>query len=158
MFNKVAGLQTLALKSLNHFTVSSTSDTHFNLVHLRHLDLSGLKNTQITDQFVLFTSLEYLNLSFSEITTISDIAFSTLVNLRQIHLQQSKLKVITAKLFEQNVYLVVINVAKCCLKTVENYSFKNLAHLKILDLKDNYSLKFGNKIFFGLTNATTVYI
>ena len=158
-FNQVPQLETLILKRLNCFTVVKTEDTYeFNLVHLKHLDLTGLKNTTITDTFYFFISLQMLNLSYSEISVISDNAFISLSNLKFLDLHCSKLKQITAKIFEFNYELQIINLAHNCLETIEDYSFKNLKKLKELHLKDNPLQNLNNdKPFYGLKGKTTIY-
>ena len=159
-FRDFATLETLSLKRLNYFTVSkSITGAEFMMVQLKYLDLTGIKNTLIDGHiFQAFVLLEYLNISFSEVSIISNSAFSKLANLTIFIAENSKLTTITQDLFTNNPKLKILNFAHCSIETIDDFSFSNLARLEILDLRNNYLLELSANTFFGLNSSVYIYV
>ena len=154
-FNRLPKLESLTLKKLNHFTAI---ECDFDENKLKYLNLSGIKNVTFGNVFSNCLHLEYLDLSFSEITYITEDSFKNLVNLEHLELGYSKLKSIQSTSFKNNTKLEILNCSNCCIETIDKYSFSNLINLKLLDLSNNFLLNISENFLCGLNTDTCIIL
>ena len=81
--------------------------------------------------------LEYLDLSLSEITSISVYTLANLVNLKNLQFQHSKLESLETGVFQNNRQLQYLNCYHCCIQNVGIFVFSNLNHLIEVNLSNN---------------------
>ena len=146
-FEKMPKLKKVTLKKLNYFTILKSSYTEQNFTYL---DVTGIKNNIISNTFRKFSQLKYLNLSFSEIKVISNLAFETLVNLEHLDLQYSQITSIKSMLFNYNSQLRLLNCSNCRIYSIDDFSFANLRNLETLDLRNNFFNRNSQNLFSGL--------
>ena len=158
-FKEMLKLKTVILKRLNYFFIREfNSEIGTEIIPVQHFDLTGIKNGSLNGFFFNFTTLRDLNLSFSNLTDISDNAFKFLTNLEHLNLENSKIKIITSTLFENNLLLTILNCSNCCIEIIEDFSFKNLTNLQILDLKNNNLTNRTANMLSGLSPNTLIYL
>ena len=157
-FAQFSKLETLSLKKITNFTVTKSVKytCTFQMIRLKCLELLGIQNRTIGNILKNFTQLKSLNLSFSQISEITDDAFATLVHLQTLRMEYSALKSITSVLFENNTNLRWLLFGHCCIETIEDYSFKNLITLKKLDLRNNHLTNVNKLTFFGLSERCQI--
>ena len=153
IFPDMPPIKKLILKKLNSFKVANISQKSNSL---KHLSLSGVKNKYFFSLFSCFVSLEYLDLSFSELEDLNVITFKHLVSLKHLDLSHSKLKFIKSVVFKNNYNLVILNCSHCLIEIIEDDSFANLSNLELLDLRGNSLLAISQNIFSGLNEIACV--
>ena len=154
-FRKMPNLENLVLKKLNAFMISEHTA---QIDKLTHLSFVGVKNRQIFLIFATYVLLEFLDLSFSELSKIMPRTFETLVLLKHLKLDYSKLKSIDSMAFRKNVLLETLTCSDCRLETIEDGSFANLRELKLLNLYGNSFLRSSRNVFVGLNCEICVII
>ena len=154
MLPNSSNLEHLALIMLNSFTIDYLCEA---LRRLKYLNLSGLKNACFPASFSNCVLLEYLDLSFSEITSISEYTLVNLVNLRILQLQHSKLEVLETRVFRYNRQLQYLNCYHCCIKSIEGGVFSNLNYLMEVNLSHNPVQISSDRRVYGL-NETCRFI
>ena len=154
MFPNSSNLEYLALVMLNNFTIENVCHP---LMRLKYLNLSGLKNVIFPDIFSDCVLLEYLDLSFSEITAISKHVLRNFVNLKVLRLQHSKLELLEPKVFQNNRQLQYLNCSHCCIRWIGISVFSNLDHLVEVNLSNNPVPIYPHRSVYGL-NETCRFI
>ena len=152
-FDMMPQLENLYLIKLNYFKV-----TRFTMEcnNIKRLDLTGVQNCEYV--FHRFTSLKYLNLSFSNFDTITESLFKRLVNLENLILRHTKITYISAMDFKYNYKLRFLDCANCSIEVIEDLAFITLRNLIILDLSHNCLKKKGNISVYGIRKEAITLI
>ena len=150
-FNGMKNLKKIVLKKINSLTL-----TYFTLEYnfLTYLDLEGINNNSFDGTFTNCIFLEYLNLSFSELSAINVGTFFCLVNLKYLDLAHTKIKHILVTSFQNTVQLETLICCNCLIETIEDFSFQNLHQLVMLDLRNNFLQNMSDYVFAGLNIET----
>ena len=150
-------LNTLTLKNMNILSVTFPREKGFKSgLKLKCLDLTGIKNSLISDVFSDHPFLEYLNLSFSLVSEISENAFVSLAHLTHFYIEHSQLQHVFSTTFLNNVKLKVINFANNKIETIDDYTFTHLTSLELLDLRGNLLKNVTPRAYQGLTKNTQI--
>ncbi|GFU16649.1 toll-like receptor 2 [Nephila pilipes] len=119
--------------------------------------------TNINNQFISNVKLRVLDLSEyaafdTEITVkIENYAFRNLKNLELMHLNRLPLKGgIRRYMFYGLSNLTKLNLHRCAIPFIDDYSFESLVNLLYLDLSKNVIYQLSSHTFFGLQNVTTI--
>ena len=150
-------LNTLTLKNINLLNITWPRDEGFQSgLKLKSLDLTGMKNTIISNTFCDHPYLEYLNLSFSLVNEILENAFVSLTNLTHFYMDHSQLRHVFSTTFRCNVKLKVISFANNKIRRIDDYAFRYLTSLELLDLRGNILRNTMPRAYKGLTNKTQI--
>ena len=156
---KLPKLKNLTLKNLNClYLLRCTISSFSNSSSIRHLNLTGIRNTLISNMFENMPNLVYLNLSYSNVTLIQKFAFRNLVRLETLIVEHSKLNSIEVHYFAYNSRLKVLNLSHCQINVIADYSFYNLHKLEVLDLSFNTLPIVTRNTFYGLPQNITLYV
>ena len=154
-FDHMPNLQQVTLRRLNYFTVVECRIKRSNLTLL---NLAGVKNQLFMTEFKNFTQLQYLDLSFSELSYIHEYSFKSLVNLEHLELAYSKIRSIYRSSFSSNSKLEILNCSNCLIDYIDDYSFANLSSLTLLDLSNNNQYQISENTFYGLNEETCIIL
>lgn len=142
----------------NNLTGSIEKDT-FKGVHVTDLDLSGGTITSLGDEAFKFMcqDLNYLNVSFNIINSISHSAFTCSERLRVLDLSHNHIEELN---FETSGLknLLKLYVRHNSIKKITNTVYKNLVYLENLDLSHNEITEIESKSFVGLGNIETLKV
>lgn len=108
----------------------------FNLSGLETLDLKQNKISQLHGAFTGLYNLKELRLNSNNISSLPEIFFKDLKNLRKIFLGNNLLKIIHGETFATNSQLKLIGLLKNKITAIENSAFEGLS-LESLDLRQN---------------------
>ena len=156
-FNCISKLRTLTFRNLNLICDPVPKEANIiKMAALKYLDLTGIKNTHVSQLFTHFPCLESLNLSHSELKFVDPNVFMYLLHLKFLHLEYSKLDRIYPALFRNNYNLKGINLSHCCIMSIEDYSFMPLISLKLIDLRHSVVSNVSSKAYSRLNKGAHV--
>ena len=152
-FDNMPKLREISLIKLNNFTISK-----FKMVinNVTRFNITGIKNKVYL--LSRFTSLKYLNLSFSNIEVINESVFKYLAQLDTLILTHTKITSIPSKCFQFNIKLRFLNCSHCRLQNIAPNAFEKLHNLVVLDLSANCLRNVCPNTFHGLRVGTTILL
>lgn len=121
------------------------------------LDNNRIERIKQND-FIVFTELNKLDLSFNQINSIHSNSFLNLSFLESLSLSHNKIKYINGKLFENLLFLKHLNLSSNLMEYLEPNVFDNLEILIDLDLRNNKLKILTNEVFKYLNKLMNLYL
>lgn len=154
LFKNLTQLEELDLS--NNTLQEFHSKTLKNLSNLQSLNLSNNPLEEFDSKILENQSnLQSLNLSFNSLTKLDSNLFNQKDKLEKIILNDNKLTSIDF-LFDEVVYIRILNLSNNKLSTIDNNTFDNNSNLTELNLSKNQIKKLDGVVFKRLINLTSV--
>ena len=130
------------------------------LTNLKYLNLD--KNPWLTelpyDLFVHTPALEFLSIRFSGLVALDERIFSSLTNLKQVHLDGNYLEQIPVNLFRRNGQLIYVGLSQNLISEISENTFADLKRINEINLAENNIKFLPENLFFNQNDIKMLWL
>ncbi|CAB3239563.1 unnamed protein product [Arctia plantaginis] len=145
--NRLTRVEKEAFKGLEYLIDIDLSGNNISYVDPEaFLDSRGLLNVELQDNpitkvegpFLISPTLQYLDISSCNLSTINTQFFDNITTLTTLDLSNNPLKILEAGIFDVLTSLETLKLNDCKLTAISDHTFSTAVNIKFLELASNY--------------------